>query len=67
MSGPKGKVPHADTDARRRPDPERPNVPEGLRREPKPPYDPRSGRGAESTEPTKNRHARDRHVAEEKK
>lgn len=60
----KGKEPHADTDPRRRPDPNRTNMPEGLRREPKPPYGP-SGRHDEQVEPEKSRHAKDRQVAED--
>jgi hypothetical protein len=64
MSGIKGQAPHADTDPRHRPDPERTNMPEGLRREPKPAYGPETGRTDEKRTPDKSRHARDREVEE---
>ena len=38
------QAPHGDTDPQRGPDPDRVNMPEGLRRERKPPYGPTTGR-----------------------
>ena len=58
----KGKAPHADTDARRTPDPNRRNMPEGLRRERKGPYGPKTGYANEKAAPQEGRHARRRHV-----
>ncbi len=56
--------PHADTDPRRRPDPNRSNMPEGLRRARKPAYGP-SGRHDENVEPENSRHAKNRQIAED--
>ena len=64
MSDIKGQEPHADTDPRRGPDPERTNMPEGLRRERKPAYGPETGRTREKPTPDKSRHAGNRKVQE---
>jgi hypothetical protein len=56
--------PHADTDPRRRLDPDRTKMPEGLRRERKSAYGP-SGRHDEKIEPEKSRHAKNQHIAED--
>jgi hypothetical protein len=61
------QAPRADTDPRRGPDPDRVNMPEGLRRERKPPYGPETGRSDEKRAPEKSRHPRDQHVAEKDK
>lgn len=66
MGGPKDIGPHADTDPRRRPDPHRENMPEGLRRERKSAYGPHMGRSEEKAEPERSRHADRRRVTEEK-
>jgi hypothetical protein len=58
------QAPHADTDPRRRPDPDRSNMPEGLRRTRKPAYGP-SGRHDEKVEPENSRHAKNRQIAED--
>ncbi len=62
----KAQSPHADTDPRRRPDPERVNMPDGLRRDRKSPYGPTTGRTQETRTPEKSRHPRDQHVSEKK-
>jgi hypothetical protein len=62
----KDQSPHADTDPRRRPDPERVNMPDGLRRERKSAYGPQTGRTEETRAPEQSRHARDEHVREKK-
>jgi hypothetical protein len=64
MSAVKDQSPHAETDPRRRPDPERVNMPDGLRRERKSPYGPQTGRRERA--PEKSRSARDEHVSEKK-
>lgn len=61
------EAPHADTDPRRGAGAERVNMPEGLRRERKPPYGPDTGRTGEKRTPEKSRPADDRHVKPEKK
>ena len=66
MTAIKGRAPHADTDPRRGPDLEHENIPEGLRRERKAAYGPATGRHDESVEPDGSRHAKDRHIAEDK-
>jgi hypothetical protein len=48
MSGIDGRAPHADGDPRRGSDPDRANVPEGLRRERKSAYGPTTGRRGET-------------------
>jgi hypothetical protein len=53
------QAPHADTDPRRGPALDRVNMPDGLRRERKPPYGPKTGRTPENS-----RRAQDEHVAE---
>jgi len=57
------QAPHADTDPRRGPDPDRVNIPEGLRREPKPPYGPKTGRTNESRTPEESRPDGDQQAA----
>jgi hypothetical protein len=54
----------ADTDPRRGPNPERVNMPEGLRRERKPPYGPPTGRPDEKRTAEKS-NALDRHAAKD--
>jgi hypothetical protein len=47
MADLKGREPHADTDPRRGPDPDRVDMPEGLRRPRKSAYGPTTGRHGE--------------------
>jgi len=54
MSGIDGRAPHADVDARRGADPDRANLPEGLRRERKSAYGPTTGRRGETKKPDAN-------------
>ena len=63
MSDIRGRAPHADADPRRGPEPERENIPEGLRRERKSAYGPTTGRHKERVEPEKTRHADGRQAA----
>jgi hypothetical protein len=59
-----GRAPHANVDARRSPDPDRTNIPEGLRRERKSAYGPTTGRHGERVKPEKIRHADGKQGAE---
>jgi hypothetical protein len=52
-----GRAPHAEVDARRSPDPDRANIPEGLRRERKSAYGPTTGRRGERVKSEKTRQA----------
>lgn len=56
--------PHADTDPRRGPDPNRTNMPEGLRRERKAAYGP-SGRQDDNVEPDEGRQAKNQQTAKD--
>ena len=64
MASRENQAPHADTDPRRRPDPDRTNMPEGLRRDRKPGYGP-NARHDEKVAPEKSRHAENQQIAED--